>query len=84
MAKDIIKIKLKGATILSSEDEIMKNLIVNAITTLDGEFSTVTLTPTKGKPYKAIKFVLNKFEILTVASVLYIWLHKGTEIFITK
>lgn len=45
MAKDIIKIKLNGTTILSSDDHTMKNTIVNTLTSLDGEFTSVTLKP---------------------------------------
>lgn len=85
MKPDLIKIRHKGVVVFSSEHELVKTALVNAMIDIKGKYSDVTMKPENGKSYEAKKFVVGELKILDLMDRTYfLWLHKGMEITIRK
>ena len=82
MAKDLVKVKHKGETVFSSENEMVKDNFLKEIMGYEATFTGTTF-PEKNCKDKCVKVTMDELTIVSLLNRTYLlWLQKGTTIYI--
>lgn len=83
MGRDLLNCKFGGKIVFSTDNNLIKNQIINILIDIPCTISDTISVNKKGEKIKAKKFIINEFTILKLLdNKLLLWLQVGMEIFV--